>query len=305
MAVERPPTDWRARFLDQQALPEAYLEQARHWFDPVAAQLAAHCSGASRPLLVGINGAQGSGKTTLSDYLCQWLVQEAGLRALSLSIDDVYLSRSERQQLALDVHPLLLTRGVPGTHDIPLLLRTLEALGATVGPSPVAVPRFDKASDDRLPQEQWPRVRPPLDVILLEGWCLGVQPQASEALAVPCNTLEQAEDSDGRWRRHVNECLAGDYALLHQQVDVWLMLRAPSFDEVLRWRSEQERKLAAGLGQIVGTRVMDAAALARFIQHYERLTRHCLATLPSSMDLVWELDRDRMIRSWHGPEVPA
>lgn len=305
MAVDRPPTDWRARFLDQQALPEAYLEQARHWFDPVAAQLAAHCSGANRPLLVGVNGAQGSGKTTLSDYLCQWLVHEAGLRALSLSIDDVYLTRGERQQLALDVHPLLLTRGVPGTHDISLLLQTLEALGAAAGTSPVAVPRFDKASDDRLAPEQWPRVQPPLDVILLEGWCLGAQPQAPEALAVPCNTLEQEEDSDGRWRRYANDCLAGDYALLHQRVDSWLMLRAPSFDEVLRWRSEQERKLAAGLGQVAGTRVMDEHALARFIQHYERLTRHCLATLPPLMDLVWELDRERVIRSWHGPGVPA
>jgi D-glycerate 3-kinase len=254
---------------------------------------------------VGINGAQGSGKTTLSDYLCHWLVQERGLRALSLSIDDVYLTRRERQQLALDVHPLLLTRGVPGTHDIRLLLQTLEALGAAAGPSPVAVPRFDKASDDRLPQEQWPRVRPPLDVILLEGWCLGVQPQGSEALAIPCNALEQAEDSDGRWRRHVNECLAGGYALLHQQVDVWLMLRAPSFDEVLRWRSEQEQKLAAALGPVAGNRVMDEPTLARFVQHYERLTRHCLATLPPLMDLVWELDRDRMIRSWHGSGVPT
>jgi len=304
MKVEQPPSGWRARFLDQQALPEAYLEQARHWFDPVAAQLAVHGSGANGPLLVGINGAQGSGKTTLSDYLCHWLVQERGLRALSLSIDDVYLTRRERQQLALDVHPLLLTRGVPGTHDIRLLLQTLEALGAAAGLSPVVVPRFDKASDDRLPQEQWPRVRPPLDVILLEGWCLGARPQAPEALAAPCNTLEQAEDSDGRWRRHVNDCLAGDYALLHQRVDVWLMLRAPSFDEVLRWRSEQEQKLAAALCADTGSQVMDGPALARFIQHYERLTRHCLATLPPLMDLVWELDRDRMIRSWHGPSAP-
>ena len=304
MGKDRAAADWRARFLQQQVLPADYLEQAGRWFDPVAVQLAAHCSGASRPLLVGINGAQGSGKTTLSDYLCQWLVQEAGLRALSLSIDDVYLTRTERQQLAAQVHPLLLTRGVPGTHDVPLLLQTLDALGSAAGTLPVAVPRFDKARDDRLPAAQWPRVQPPLDIILLEGWCLGARPQAPGALAAPCNALEREEDSDGRWRRYANDCLAGDYARLHQRLDRWLMLRAPSFDEVLRWRSEQERKLAAGPGRAAGNRVMDEPALVRFVQHYERLTRHCLATLPPRMDVVWELDRERQISAWHGPGVP-
>lgn len=301
----RPLAGWRAGFIEQQVLSTDYLDQALRWFDPVAAQLAAHCSGAGRPLVVGINGAQGSGKTTLSDYLCQWLVQEAGLRALSLSIDDVYLTRSERQQLAATVHPLFSTRGVPGTHDIPLLLQTLEALASAPGTLPVAVPRFDKARDDRAAPEHWPRVQPPLDVILLEGWCLGAAPQPAHDLVEPCNTLEREEDSAGRWRGHVNACLAADYAGLHEQVDVWLMLRAPSFDEVLRWRSEQERKLAASLDPAAGSRVMDERALARFVQHYERLTRHCLATLPPSMDLVWELDRARVIRAWHGPEVPA
>lgn len=305
MGKDCPLTGWRARFIDQQVLSTDYLDQAVRWFDPVAAQLAAHCSGASRPLVVGINGAQGSGKTTLSDYLCQWLVQEAGLRALSLSIDDVYLTRSEREQLAATVHPLFSTRGVPGTHDISLLLQTLAALASAPGTLPVAVPRFDKARDDRAAAEHWPRVLPSLDIILLEGWCLGASPQPVQALVEPCNALEREEDRAGRWRRHVNNCLAQDYAQLHQRVDVWLMLRAPSFDEVLRWRSEQERKLAASLEHAAGTRVMDEPALARFVQHYERLTRHCLATLPPRMDVVWELDRERVIRSWHGPGVPA
>lgn len=304
MAVEQPPGGWRARFLRQQALPVNYLEQAHRWFDPVAARLAAHCIGAARPLVVGINGAQGSGKTTLSDYLCQWLEHEAGLRALSLSIDDFYLTRGERQQLALTVHPLLLTRGVPGTHDIPLLLLKLAALASAAGTAPVAVPRFDKSRDDRQPLVAWTQVQPPLDVVLLEGWCLGARPQAAEALVLPCNALEREEDQEGLWRRHVNACLARDYALLHQRVDLWLMLRAPSFDEILRWRSEQEHKLAASLSTGDGSGLMDAPALARFVQHYERLTRHCLATLPPLMDLVWELDSDRVIRSWHGPEVP-
>lgn len=295
---------WREDFLDLHRLPPAYLEQAARWFEPVAEQVAAHRSGASCPLVVGINGAQGSGKTTLSAYVCEWLVRERGLRALSLSIDDVYRTRGERQQLARDIHPLLVTRGVPGTHDIPLLLQTLDALGSAPDTLPVAVSRFDKARDDRAPAAAWPRVQPPLDVILLEGWCLGAGPQSSEALVAPCNALEREEDSDGCWRRYVNDQLAGDYARLHARVDIWLMLQAPSFDEVLRWRSEQEDKLRQAQTGPPGAGVMDAAALQRFVQHYERLTRHCLETLPPRMDLVWWLDRERQISRWSGPMVP-
>lgn len=302
MADRRHLAHWRNDFLESHGLPVAYLEQAARWFEPIAEVLAMHCSGANRPLLVGINGAQGSGKTTLSAYLCEWLVREKGLRALSLSIDDVYRTRAERQQLARDVHPLLVTRGVPGTHDIPLLLQTLDALGSAPGTLPVAVPRFDKARDDRAPATHWPRVQPPLDVILLEGWCLGAGPQAPEALVAPCNALERDEDSEGRWRDYVNRQLGADYASLHARVDTWLMLQAPSFDEVLRWRSEQEDKLRARQS---GAGVMDAAALGRFVQHYERLTRHCLEMLPARMDLVWSLDRQRQITHWRGPLVPA
>lgn len=303
MADHGQARHWREVFLDRHRLSPAYLEQAARWFEPVAGQLAAHSSGARRPLLVGINGAQGSGKTTLSDFLCEWLVRERGLCALSLSIDDVYRTRAERQQLAQDVHPLLVTRGVPGTHDIPLLLQTLGALGSAPGTLPVAVPRFDKARDDRAPAAAWPRVQPPLDIILLEGWCLGAEPQSPEALTTHCNALEREDDSDGRWRRYVNDQLAGDYVILHARVDTWLMLRAPSFDEVLRWRSEQEDKLRQAQTGPPGAGVMDAAALQRFVQHYERLTRHCLETLPPRMDLVWSLDRERQISRWSGPMV--
>lgn len=305
MADHGQARHWREDFLDRHRLPPAYLEQAARWFEPVAGQFAAHCSGAQRPLLVGINGAQGSGKSTLGDFLCEWLVRERGLRALSLSIDDVYRTRGERQQLARDVHPLLVTRGVPGTHDIPLLLQTLDALGSAPGTLPVAVPRFDKARDDRAPERSWLRVQPPVNIILLEGWCLGASPQSPAALEQPCNDLERQEDRDGYWRRHVNDQLAGDYATLHARVDVWLMLRAPSFDEVLRWRSEQEDKLRQVQAGAPGAGVMDAAALQRFVQHYERLTRHCLETLPPRMDLVWSLDRERRISRWSGPMVPA
>lgn len=295
---------WREAFIGAAALPANYLEQASRWFDPVATQLAAmHRNSAKPTLLVGINGAQGAGKTTLVAYICAWLVHEAGLTARSVSLDDVYLTRAERRRLAATVHPLLATRGVPGTHDVALLLRTLAGLMA---PGSVAVPRFSKALDDRLPASRWSQVQAPVDIILLEGWCLGAGPQSPAALLAPCNLLESNDDPQGIWRRYVNQTLGGVYAELNARVDVWLMLQAPSFAEVLRWRTGQEQRLReqTTAGEAAAG-VMDDAALAQFIQHYERLTRHCLATLPPAMDLVWALDSERMIRSWSGPLVPA
>ena len=183
-----------------------------------------------------------------------------------------------------------------------MLLHTLQALTVS---GDVAVPRFSKAEDDRQPAAAWPRIRAPLDVVLLEGWCLGATPEPRAALAVPCNALERREDPQAVWRGYVNQQLAGDYATLHAQPDCWLMLKAPSFDDVLRWRTEQENRLRARIGaseHAIG--LMDEAALAHFVQHYERLTRHCLASLPPRMDLVWTLGSDRSINAWVGPMVP-
>lgn len=296
--------DWRTAFLSMEGLPDTYLTEAQRWFDPIAAHLASmHHRSARRTLLVGLNGAQGAGKSTLVAYLRDWLVHEAGLSALSMSLDDFYLTRAERRELANAVHPLFATRGVPGTHDVALLQRTLEGLMAA---GEVAVPRFNKALDERQAAATWPRITAPVDVILLEGWCLGAAPEAPEALSTPCNALEQHEDAQGLWRGYVNRQLAGPYAALHAQCDVWLMLKAPSFAEVLRWRTEQENRLRARIAaHAAENALMDDAALARFVQHYERLTRHCLASLPSRMDVVWMLDSNRAIQSCAEPRLPA
>ena len=150
---------------------------------------------AGRPLLVALNGAQGSGKTTVSDYLCTSLFEEHGLNAVALSLDDFYLSRVERQTLAASVHPLLATRGVPGTHDMGLLQRTLEQLLDVHRNEPVAIPRFNKAADDRCASSDWNCITTSVQVVLLEGWCLGAIPQTADSLSQPINDLERDEDS--------------------------------------------------------------------------------------------------------------
>lgn len=285
---------WQQAFLRRHQLDAGYLETAQQWFDPLAARLAAHQRGARRPMLYGVNGSQGSGKTTLVDYLRQSLEHDHGLRCAALSLDDFYLTHAARQALADGVHPLFATRGVPGTHDNALMLRTLrQALSPQAGE--LALPRFDKARDDRCPQADWDRVALPLDVVLLEGWCLGVEAQPPESLARPVNDLERNEDTAGTWRQHVNTVLAREFPPVYRLVDQWVMLKAPSFDCVLHWRQEQEDKLRQRLGPGGLEKSMDAAAVARFVQHYQRLTEVALATLPSRVDYLYVLDERRQV----------
>jgi len=230
------------------------------------------------PILVGLAGAQGSGKTTMAARLAQRL-EDAGLRTGILALDDFYRTRAERADLARTVHPLLATRGVPGTHDLALIADTVDALLAG---REAHVPRFDKATDDRAPGE-WRPIGAPVDVILLEGWCIGARPQASADLLTPVNALERLEDADGSWRRWVNARLATEYAALFGRLALRIFLRAPSFDVVLRWRTEQEHELPSG--------GMNSPAIKRFIAHYERITRWMLEDEPA--DVVIDLDPAR------------
>lgn len=161
------------------------------------------------------------------------------------------------------------------------------------------LPRFDKAQDDRADPDSWPTVNGPVDLVILEGWCVGSRPQSGEALRKPANSLEEIEDPSGDWRRYVNEQLAGSYQGLFRQLDALVFLQAPDFDAVYRWRLEQEKKLATSAGH-GGIGIMNNAQLARFIQHYERLTKENLAILPEYADVVLELnDEHDCVRSYY------
>ncbi|MDB2331128.1 kinase [Alteromonas sp.] len=278
-------------FLKTHKLPSAYAETAQHWFIPLCERVLAHQEDANKPFVVSINGCQGSGKSTLTSFMGAYLSSEHEKSVVSLSIDDFYLSRSERRALAIKVHPLLQTRGVPGTHNVSLALDTMNALNE---PGNVALPRFEKALDDPLPHEQWPVVTSPPDIIILEGWCVGLPPQKDDALARSVNSLEKDEDPLSVWRRFVNTELGGSYQTLFDLADYTIMLKAPSFDCVYKWRLEQEHKLAESAGT-TGNNVMSDDDIARFIAHYQRLTEHALQHLPARCDTVFSLDTNRQI----------
>ncbi|WP_010160854.1 kinase [Sphingomonas sp. PAMC 26617] len=250
--------------------------------DFIAARLATRT--AHTPLVVGLCGAQGSGKSTIAAGMARRFDRTA-----VLSLDDLYLRRADREALARAVHPLFATRGVPGTHDVTL---GLEVLGAVDRGEPVALPRFDKTYDDRAAVAQWPKAPAPCDLLIFEGWCVGATPQDSAALAAPVNGLERDEDSKGDWRTASNAALADAYQSLFARIDALVLLATPDFATVLAWRREQENALRVARP---GPAVMDDAAVARFVAHYERLTRHILAEMPSRADLVVPLTASRQI----------
>ncbi len=281
-------------FVHEERLPTSYAADATRYFLPligdIEERLMAQRSG---PLLVGINGAQGTGKSTLAALLCR-LLTASGKRVANLSIDDFYYSKEKREELAKTVHPLLRSRGVPGTHDVALALNLIAQLAADDSDSKLTLPTFDKSVDDRLPPEAWPAISTPVDVIILEGWFVGARPQSEEELTQAINELERIEDSDGRWRAYVNAQLGGTYQTLFDKIDMLVVLEAPGFLQVFQWRCLQEEKLGARAAK-GASGLMDAEAIERFIQHFERLTRHCLQTLPRAADRVFKLDTEHRI----------
>lgn len=246
---------------------------------------------ARRPFVLGIAGAQGSGKSTLAAALARRL-EGQGLRAAVLSLDDLYLDRAARAALAARVHPLLATRGVPGTHDVAAGLALIDALGRG---EPVLLPRFDKARDEPFADHRGQPLAA-ADVLVLEGWCLGARPQAEANLAEPVNALEREHDPDGTWRRWINARLA-DYQPLFARIDLLVLLAAPGFDAVAGWRIEQEHALRGTClerGEPVDG-VMSDAQVRSFVAHYQRLTEHLLREGPGYADLTIRLDAARRV----------
>jgi D-glycerate 3-kinase len=269
---------------------------------PLGAWLVARKNQQPGPLVVGINGAQGAGKSTLFNLIEVILSEGFGLKVVGFSLDDLYKTRHERERLAEIVHPLLITRGVPGTHDVQLGIDIINSLKAGDLDKPTKIPVFDKSIDDRCPTAVWQEWVGPVDVIVFEGWCVGAIPQNAEALQAPVNALERVEDANADWRRYVNRQLEERYQALFGMVDALVMLKVPSMEAVYEWRSLQEKKLAERVKYIFDTqqptdhlRIMNEDEIIRFIQHYERLTRHMLAEMPDRADITLVLNENHKI----------
>ena len=288
--------------ITSERLPVDFTATVTDIYFPLAGELASRAGHRDRPLIVGINGAQGTGKSTLTRFLALLLESEFGLRTAAFSLDDIYHTRARRNDLARKIHPLLAVRGVPGTHDIALGDAVLDDLLNAGGDDRTPVPAFDKAVDDRVPREQWRSFPGRPGVIIVEGWCVAAVPEDSAALESPINELEREEDSDGRWRRFVNRQLETGYRDFFSRFDVLVFIRAPCWDMVYQWRLLQEEKLAERCREqgLDDAAVMTAEQVARFVQFYERVTRHTLSEMAGRADYVLSMDRNHRIVDMEG-----
>jgi D-glycerate 3-kinase len=202
-------------------------------------------------LLVGVNGPQGSGKTTLARAVVE-AAQARGLKALSLSVDDFYLTRADQIALAAahPSDPYLQQRGYPGTHDVRLGCRILDELRRRSGT--VEVPRYDKgAHGGQGDRAGFLREKLPFDLVLFEGWMLGFAPVAQPAKGLA----------------FVNEALRG-YHAWHERLDAFIQLVPERIPDVLEWRVEAEaRTRSEGKPAMSDPAIRDY--IARFLPAYE------------------------------------
>ncbi|MBX3511627.1 MAG: hypothetical protein KF700_10525 [Hyphomonadaceae bacterium] len=234
-----------------------------------------------RPALIGVGGAQGAGKS----YLCASYAQSRPAVA-HFSLDDVYRTKANRVVLAHGVHPLLITRGPPGTHDLPLAARTIDRLASAKAGAQTPMPAFEKRADNRAPESLWPIHEGACETILVDGWCMGARASSMEP---PINTLEKESDADGKWRRMTQRLLETDYNAFFSRFDAMIYLQAPSWEIVRTWRGQQEAEL---LGRALTPE--ENASLDRFVMHYERITRAMLSGHHSARWIV-HLDKNRKV----------
>lgn len=270
-----------------EALPEGF--PANRSSVEAACAIAAQIAGLRKsavPPLIGINGAQGSGKSTLVRLIAEALERFHSLRPCVLSLDDFYLGKPARYQLGDKLHRMCEVRGVPGTHDTILLLDTLDSLGKAQPDSRTPLPQFDKLDDDRISREEWPDYVGRPDVILLEGWCVGLRAEDVPPYTGPINPLEAEGDPDGTWFRWSMDELATEYSKVWDRIALLISIEVPDLETVIASRLRQEDGLAAETGRAG----MDRAAVTRFVQHYERFTRALWAAMPKRADMVFRRD---------------
>jgi D-glycerate 3-kinase len=238
--------------------------------------------------LVGLSGPQGAGKSTVTAKA----MHAIGGGVLVLGLDDFYLPKQGRDQLAKRISPLFQTRGPPGTHDVALLQETIAALTQEQF-RPFKTPRFDKLRDDRLSVAEWRQVLTRPKAIILEGWCVGATVSPDFLTSPALNAIEHS-DSGLDWRSYQAEQLNGPYQDLWDQIDEFIHLQAPCFETILDWRTQQE---ASNRGVNESQLPEECRAwVVEFIQHYERITRD-MAKGHRRLGLVFQLDESRRIVS--------
>ena len=224
----------KEKFVNREKMIKSFLIPICFWIDKNKPK--------NKTFIIGLAGGQGTGKTTISTLIRLILSTYFKLNVFKVSIDDFYKTRKERFKLSKSKHPLLLTRGVPGTHDINMINKLFRNIKKNKINN-MLIPKFDKSIDDRCNKKLWYKIKTKPDVLILEGWCVGAKPEKKNTLIKPINKLEKNLDSKKRWRLYVNNQLKNKYSKLFGQMDSLLYLKARNFNVLKRWRIKQEKKL--------------------------------------------------------------
>ena len=249
-----------------------------------------------KPLIIGLAGGQGSGKTTISSILTLILQKYFKLNVFKISIDDFYKTRRDRKIISITKHPLLMTRGVPGTHDVDLILKFFKKVKLKSFKN-LTVPKFNKAIDDRCKKSLWHKLKSKPDVVIFEGWCVGAKAQTNKQLKTPINSLERVYDQDIKWRSHVNTQLKTKYKILFKQLDGLLYLKAKNFNILRNWRLKQERKLWVQTKNKKNLKIMSSGDVINFMQTYQRITQQMFKDAIKNSSIIMNLNSYHQIQT--------
>ena len=253
-------------------------------------------AGKKRPYFVGLAGGQGTGKTTISSLIKIILTKYFKLKVFKISIDDFYKTRKERLNLSKRVHPMLLTRGVPGTHDINMMLNFFRKAKSKKFKK-LKIPTFNKAIDDRSNKKKWYDLKEKPDVIIFEGWCVGAKSEKSTTLKKTINSMERAKDQKQIWRKFVNQQLKSKYKNLYSQLNCLIYLKAKNFSLLQKWRLKQERKLWLKSKRNQNLKIMSRGDVINFMQTYQRITQNMFKNMPKFASIIFNLNANHQIKS--------
>jgi D-glycerate 3-kinase len=249
-----------------------------------------------KPLIIGLAGGQGTGKTTITSIITIILKKYFKLNVFKISIDDFYKTRKQRILLSKKKHPLLMTRGVPGTHDIKIILNFFNKIKLKKFKS-LKLPKFNKAVDDRCKQSLWYKIQSKPDVVILEGWCVGAKSQNFKELKKSINSLERIYDQSFKWRQYVNYQLKTKYKKLFNQLDCLLFLKAENFSLLRKWRLKQEKKLWLKSKNKKNLKIMNKVEIKNFMDTYQRITQQMFKDMPKYSSIIMNLNSSHQIKN--------
>ena len=248
------------------------------------------------PIIIGLSGGQGTGKTTITSIISLILRKYFKLKVFKISIDDFYKSKNERKKLSKNKHPLLMIRGVPGTHDYKIIYEFFKKVKNKKF-SKLRLPKFDKSKDDRCNKKLWYKINSRPDVIILEGWCVGAKAQKNSQLSKPINNLEKIKDPYLVWRNYVNIQLKTHYKNLFKHLNETIYLKANNFRVLQKWRIKQEKTLWLKSKNKKNLKIMNRDDIISFMQTYQRITQNMFKDAPKYDSIVMKLNSNHQINS--------